>query len=63
MQKLQGIAVSPGVAIGKALVMDTEGFCIPRRFVTHNAVVNEMERLNKAIAAASAEVTHHRDTF
>ena len=33
MQKLQGIAVSPGVAIGEALVMDTEGFRIPRRFV------------------------------
>ena len=52
MQKLQGIAVSPGVAIGEALVMDTEGFRIPRRFVARDAVVDEMERLDKAIAAA-----------
>ena len=29
MQKLQGIAVSPGVAIGEALVMDHEGFPHP----------------------------------
>ena len=36
MQKLQGIAVSPGVAIGEALVMDNEGFRIPRRFVARD---------------------------
>ena len=41
MQKLQGIAVSPGVAIGEALVMDNEGFRIPRRFVARDAVVDE----------------------
>ena len=42
MQKLQGIAVSPGVAIGEALVMDNEGFRIPRRFVARDAVVDEI---------------------
>ena len=62
MQKLQGIAVSPGVAIGEALVMDTEGFRIPRRFVARDAVVDEMERLDKAISAAAAEIAHHRET-
>ncbi len=61
MQKLQGIAVSPGVAIGEALVMDNEGFRIPRRFVARDAVVNEIERLDKAIAAAAAEIGHHRE--
>ena len=53
MQKLQGIAVSPGVAIGEALVMDTEGFRIPRRFVSRDAVDDELERLDKAIHAAA----------
>ncbi len=48
MQKLQGIAVSPGIAIGEALVMDTEGFRIPRRFVARDAVDDELERLEKA---------------
>jgi phosphotransferase system enzyme I (PtsI) len=62
MQKLQGIAVSPGVAIGEALVMDNEGFRIPRRFVARDAVVDETERLDRAIAAAVAEIAHHRET-
>ena len=61
MQKLQGIAVSPGVAIAESLVMDTEGFRIPRRFVSRDAVEDEMERLEKAIAAAAVEIAHHRD--
>jgi phosphotransferase system enzyme I (PtsI) len=62
MQKLQGIAVSPGVAIGEALVMDTEGFRIPRRFVSRDAVEDELERLDKAIRAASTEIASHRET-
>ncbi len=61
MQKLQGIAVSPGVAIGEALVMDTEGFRIPRRFVSRDAVVDELERLGAAIDAASLEIESNRD--
>ena len=62
MQRLQGIAVSPGVAIGEALVMDTEGFRIPRRFVARDAVDNELERLQKAIDAAAAEIQANRET-
>ena len=62
MQKLQGIAVSPGVVIGEALVMDNEGFRIPRRFVSRDAVVDELERLDKAVAAAAAEIAHHRES-
>jgi phosphotransferase system enzyme I (PtsI) len=63
MQKLQGIAVSPGIAIGEALVMDNEGFRIPRRFVARDAVDDELERLEKAIAAASSEISGHRDAI
>ncbi len=61
MQKLQGIAVSPGVAIGEALVMDNEGFRIPRRFVARDTVEGELERLGKAIGAAGKEISHNRD--
>ncbi len=60
MQKLQGIAVSPGVAIGEALVMDNEGFRIPRRFVARDAVEDELERLAEAIDAAGAEIERNR---
>ena len=62
MQRLQGIAVSPGVAIGEALVMDIEGFRIPRRFVSRDAVDDELERLEKAVAASAAEIEINRDT-
>ncbi len=60
MKKLQGIAVSPGVAIGEALVMDTEGFRIPRRFVARDAVEEEIERLHRAIDAASTEIARNQ---
>ena len=63
MQKLQGIAVSPGIAIGEALVMDNEGFRIPRRFVARDAVDDELDRLEKAVAAASAEISGYRDAI
>ncbi len=61
MQKLQGIAVSPGVAVGEALVMDNEGFRIPRRFVARDAVEHELERLDQAIGAAGSEIERNRD--
>ena len=61
MQRLQGIAVSPGVAIGKALVMGNEGFRIPRQFVSRDAVEDELERLDKAITAAADEIARSRD--
>lgn len=60
MERLQGIAVSPGVAIGEVLVLDNEGFRIPRRFLTRDAVDDELERLNRAIDAATAEIERNR---
>ncbi|MCA9240673.1 MAG: phosphoenolpyruvate--protein phosphotransferase [Planctomycetales bacterium] len=60
MQRLEGIAVSPGVAIGEALVLDHEGFRIPRRFLARNAVNAELKRLATAIADATAEVEESR---
>jgi len=63
MQKLRGIAVSPGVAIGDALVIDNEGFRIPRRFVSRDTVEDELERLHRAIQAAGEEIIHNRDTI
>ncbi len=61
MQQFEGIAVSPGVAIGEALVMDSEGFRIPRRFVARDAVEEELDRLENAIAAAGEEIARKRD--
>src|SRR5262245_53587784 len=61
MQKLQGIAVSPGIAIGEALVIGNEGFRIPRRFVARDAIDIELERLDQAIRAAGGEIEGNRE--
>ena len=44
MQIKRGIPVSPGVAIGPAMVLGTENFRIPQRFVTASAVEFELTR-------------------
>ncbi len=61
MHILQGIAVSPGLAIGEALVLDNEGFRIPRRFVAQDAVAGELDRLSKSMAAVSEQLRENRD--
>ena len=63
MLKLQGIAVSPGVTIGEALVLDAEGFRIPRRFVERSAVDTELARLAAAVAEATGEMERNRDAI
>ncbi|MEM6331624.1 MAG: phosphoenolpyruvate--protein phosphotransferase [Planctomycetota bacterium] len=63
MQRLQGIAVSPGVAIGEALVLDNEGFRIPRRFLPRDAVQTELARLGQAIADTTAEIERSRQSI
>lgn len=60
MIRLQGIAVSPGVAIGEALVVDNEGFRIPRRFLPRDAIEREIQRLTKAIDETTAEINESR---
>ncbi len=52
----RGIAVSPGVVIGSALVLGTEDFRIPQRFVSVDAVDSELARLHTALDAACAEI-------
>ena len=53
MEIRRGIAASPGVAIGPALVLDTEGILIPIRTVSPQEVEGEVRRLRTALAAAS----------
>ena len=44
-------------------MVDNEGFRIPRQFVTRDAIEDELERLDKAIADASAEIARSRDAI
>lgn len=49
----RGIAVSPGVAIGPALVLDTEGVVISQRTVPADQVGAELARLAAALHRAA----------
>jgi phosphotransferase system enzyme I (PtsI) len=55
MEIKRGIPVSPGVAIGPALVLDNEGIRIPRRFVEDGPLEGEVARLRQALAVAAHE--------
>ena len=55
MEILRGIPVSSGVAIGPALILDTEGVRIPLRRIPAAQVDAELQRLHNAIASAAAE--------
>jgi len=55
----RGIAVSPGVAIGPALVMGAESFRIPQRFVSIDAVDAEITRFRQALETVCQEISEH----
>ncbi len=55
MQTKYGVAASPGVAIGYALVLDTEGVRIPRRVVSTSEVPHELQRVAVAIQLVSEQ--------
>ena len=52
MEIRRGIAVSPGIAIGPALVLDNEGVLIRARTVSAKEVDSEIKRLKVALKAA-----------
>src|SRR2546429_410260 len=60
MEIKKGIGVSPGVVIGTAFVLDAEDLVVPRRQVEAGKTDAEVERLGKAIAESTAELTERR---
>jgi phosphoenolpyruvate-protein phosphotransferase (PTS system enzyme I) len=56
MQMIKGIAVSPGIRIGKVFVLDDERQRIPRRKIAAGAVIAEQKRLDDALAASRKEL-------
>jgi phosphoenolpyruvate-protein phosphotransferase (PTS system enzyme I) len=62
MEIKRGIAVSPGVAIGPALVLDSEWFRIPQRFISPNQIDRECQRLRQALTQAAAETRANQET-
>jgi phosphoenolpyruvate-protein phosphotransferase (PTS system enzyme I) len=55
MQTLHGIAVSPGIAIGPATVIDPLGQRLPLRNITPEAVVAELDRLDRGLELARCD--------
>ncbi len=63
MEQFHGIPVSPGVAIGPAVVLDDEGYSIPRCHVALADAANEYDRLVEAIEVVSRTLeTSQRET-
>jgi phosphotransferase system enzyme I (PtsI) len=56
LEILRGIAVSPGVAIAEAVVLDAEEYRIPRRSVAPEERAAQFTALDRAFAASIAEL-------
>ncbi len=62
MRKIQGIAVSPGIAIGAAFIIENERFRIPFRRISREQFPNEMARFDQARQLVAAEIEQRCDT-
>jgi phosphotransferase system enzyme I (PtsI) len=60
MEIRKGIAVSPGIAIATAIVLDSEQFRIPRRSIEPAEVEAELARFQGAVDRALAEIRELR---
>ncbi len=57
MEIKKGIAVSPGVSIGKCLIIDSEDYRIPRREIESSQRILEVQRARNAFRGAIEELT------
>jgi phosphotransferase system enzyme I (PtsI) len=57
MEIKKGIAVSPGVAISKSLIIDSEDYRIPRREIESSQRILEIQRVRNAFRDAVEELT------
>ncbi|HNS19464.1 MAG TPA: phosphoenolpyruvate--protein phosphotransferase [Sedimentisphaerales bacterium] len=57
MEIKKGIAVSPGVSIGKSLILDSEDYRIPRREIESSQRILEIQRVRNAFRDGIKELT------
>jgi phosphotransferase system enzyme I (PtsI) len=57
MEIRKGIAVSPGIAIARSMVIDSRDYRIPRRAIAPSQRTEEIKRVRKAFASAISELT------
>lgn len=60
MDILRGISVSPGIAIGEAVILETEDYRIPFRTVPAKQVPNELSLLDTAFSQSIEELGKQR---
>lgn len=63
MEICKGIPVAPGIAMAEALVLDSEDYRIPTRYVESDQVPHELERLPRAISASVEELKQQRENL
>ncbi|MDD5491599.1 MAG: phosphoenolpyruvate--protein phosphotransferase [bacterium] len=63
MEKImhRGIAASPGIVIGQALILSQEDFCIKKRKLQDDEVENEIVRFQEALNSTKLELIAIRD--
>ena len=61
METRKGIAVSPGVVIEDAFVLESEGFRIPRHLIEEDEIPKEISRLKEATKVAWEEIEQLED--
>ncbi len=61
MEILRGIAVSPGIAIAEAIVLDAEDYRIPQRTVAPEDVEQQVAILDRAFESSVDELGRQRD--
>ncbi len=61
MKLLQGIPVSPGVVIGRAMVLEKSLHRVPFLILSKDEIPAELERFNVAVRKSQNEVIHDRD--
>ena len=61
MKRLQGIPVSPGVVIGRALVLEKSLHRVPFLILAAGEIPAELAKLNRAICGAIEQVTQDRN--
>ena len=62
MLELQGIPVSSGIAIGPALVLDLDGYRIPKKIIPADKVEAEFARLREAVSKVASQLDSRRKT-
>jgi len=61
MEILRGISVSPGIAIGEAVILEAEDYRIPYRTVAQDEIARELSLLQTAVDDSIAELERQED--